>query len=614
MRIDYEIHFKESWRVGSGEAAGPFLDSVVRRDGHGLPFVPGTTLRGLVADALRVLCASLRVPACDGTVGRDDPSQAPGELCGVTRDGLCPLCALTGSPHRESELRWGAARVRLTAGGRELEDPDARRALAREADGAPGLLTRSHPRTAIDRRSGRAADEKLFSLEEASPRLVLAGRLESADEVASDHLALLVAALRWVRELGGGRRRGLGSCRILPVAVDLTPHFTTWQDALRHLEALRQTAPRATAPARVGAAPAPPPVSALPATVLLLDALVVGEVSVGRRPESGNQIAGLPFVPGSTVRGALAARWRGDPGAEDFQRCFLSGAIRFGFLHPPLPAGADLPVPLSLHTCKLRPGRRAELRHGLIDLLYHPDEERCRECASRLVAWDATQAGELPTLALSPHNRVDPVSQTVGEAGLFAYETLPEGTRLRGLLRAATPGDLERLLAGAGLALGSQFSLRAGRRKGSLGHLDCTLAAVPGGGLAAPLPELAPLPAPWPEGAALRIDLLTPAIVRDARLRFRRHLLPADFGLARAEFDACFAAGSTIAGWNSAHRLPKADALAVAARSSCLLEDPTAEERAALSRAAATGIGERREEGFGAFALRAITAADRDRS
>src|SRR5947209_2815791 len=137
MHVDYEIRFEESWRVGSGEAAGPFLDSVVRRDGYGLPFVPGTTVRGLVADALR----------------------------------------------------------------------------------AP----RSHPRTSIDRRSGRAADEKLFSLEEASPQLVLAGRAEVDSSLARDHAALWIAALRWIREIGGGRRRGLGGCRIHLRSADLSP-------------------------------------------------------------------------------------------------------------------------------------------------------------------------------------------------------------------------------------------------------------------------------------------------------------------------------------------------------------------------------------------------------
>jgi CRISPR/Cas system CSM-associated protein Csm3 (group 7 of RAMP superfamily) len=638
MRIDYEIRFTESWRIGSGEGAGPFVDSLVRRDGSELPFVPGTTVRGIAVEALRELCGALGLDHCDGTVQREDPEQPPGRLCGVTLPGVCPLCAVAGSPHREGEVRWGPARPRLTADGAEIEQPAARRAIGKVAGQTPGLLARSHPRTAIERRSGRAADEQLFNLEEASGGLVLAGRAEDGGALTRDQVALLLAALRWIREVGGGRRRGLGACRIHFTEVDLAPHFGSWQEGVRHLETLDRGAPAATAPPPHPEAPEramPGPIraedgadrpqqerpshgarsSGLAGTVLRLDAEVMGEVSLGRRPESGNQISGLSFVPGSALRGALAARWRGDPERDEFQRCFLSGSIRFGFLYPPAADGTVLPARLSVHTCKLRPGPRSELRHDFVDLLYWPDAERCREegCNARLVPWQPPFDADLPALALSPHNRIDRASQTVGAAGLFAYEALAEGTTLRGFIRAEAPADLDLLLAGVGLEVGKPFELRAGRRKGSLGFLACTLAAVADDSGMGLVPEIAPLPDPWPGGRALRIDLVSPAIVRDERLRFRRHLLPADFGLARGGFDAQFAAGATIAGWHAAHGLPKADSIAVAAGSSCLLEEVTAEEVAILRQAVLAGIGERREEGFGAFAMAEVTAADRAR-
>jgi hypothetical protein len=343
----------------------------------------------------------------------------------------------------------------------------------------------------------------------------------------------------------------------------------------------------------------------------------VGEVVAGGRPEAGNRIAGLSFLAGSTVRGALAGRWRGDRAGDAFRRCFLSGRVRFGFLYPPSGQAMSHPVPRSVYTCKNFPGPLARFGHGFMDLLLDPEAERCPQgCGGRLIPWGPRFEGPAGAvderLALSPHNRVDPWSQTVGENALFAYEALPEGTRLRGFIEAESEEDVALLLSGLSLAAGESFSLRVGRRKGALGHLDCRLspyAGRPGGvGL---FPDEEPLPRAWTASAWLRIDLLTPAIVVDERLRFRESLSPRDLGLSRERFDEALSVSEILSGWNTQHRLPKPDELAVAAGSSYLLARPAQgaeEELASLARAARSGIGLRREEGFGVIAVSAVDA------
>lgn len=612
MEIDYTIRFEQPWRVGSGEAAGPFLDVRVRRDGCRLPFLPGTSLQGLVRDAVQRLCTRLGVATCDGTLTRDGDGP-PGTLCGVTRPGWCPLCRLTGSPHREGAARFGAAEAILGGGdGKPLDDPEIRQQLAREAESVPGLLVRSHPHTSIDPRSGRAADERLFSLEEASDELRLAGRVELSPGLPRREVALLVGALRWIREVGGGRRRGLGACRIGIDRAELAPLFGSWEDAVQHLKGVAEGEVE-------GGAGSGPSVAAgftshgeeVTTTVLQIDAVVRGEVAVGGRPESGNLIAGLPHVPGSALRGAFAARWSGDREAEEFGRCFLDGGLRFGYLFPRDAERAALPAPLSLHTCKLRPGPPG-LGHGLVDLLIEPGRQECPqpECTARLVQWgrsrygSGTRAKPRPLL-LSPHNRIEFRDQTVKEGSLFAYETLPGGTRLRGFLRAETSDRLRLLLAGSGVALDESFRLRVGRRKGALGWLECTFGAFSGEDSGVGLfPDAERLPERLRDGRDLRIDLVTPAIVLDDRLRFREALTPEVFGLSRSAFDAVYAEPVVLSGWNAAHRLPKPDQLAVAAGSSYLLRSVRDEELTALRASAARGIGIRRVEGFGAFVLR----------
>lgn len=619
MEIDYTLVFAEGWRIGSGEGAGRHLDSLVRRDGLGLPFVPGSTVRGLARDAVRQLAKALSIEICDGTLARrKDGSQ--GRLCGLTFEGPCPLCALAGSTHLEPRVRWGPARLRLAGAQGEVWRSAERATLAREAGVVPGLLTRAHPRTSIDPQSGRAEDDHLFTLEEAVAGLELAGSVEIEPALPRRELSLLVAALRFIREVGGQRRRGLGTCRVRIDRAALAPAFASWQDAVAALAPAAEPAlPRSRAAPGAPAVAETPVPAALREPCLEIDATVVGEVVLGGQPEAGNLVSGLPYVAGSTLRGALAFLWQGDRGSEAFHRCFLSGRVRFGFLYPLDGQVAARPVPLSKHTCKLHPGPRSAFGHGFIDLLLAPAAERCQEpgCRGRLIPWTGFEGpGGLAAgnLRPSPHNRIDPETQAVREGALFAYEALAEGTRLRGYVRGESVADLEALLAGLGVAAGQPFRLRVGRRKGTLGHLECRLtgfAGRPGGvGL---FPDAPPVPREWPATGLVRVDLATPAVLLDEHLGYRESLVPRDLGLDRGAFEEAVAAVQPIAGWNSLHRLPKASQWAMAAGSTFLLARPASGgdgELARLLDAAREGIGERRAEGFGVVTVRSVEAAE----
>ena len=622
MQIDVTLVFERSWRVGSGQAAGRHLDDLVRSDGLGLPFVPGSTLRGIVADAIRRIARALGIDVCDGTLTRRE-GEPLGRLCGVTRKGPpCPLCVLAGSNHREGSVAFEPARLVIEGSNGPLATPEERRQLGKVAVAVPGLLTRHRARTAIDERTGRAEEEHLFALEEAVAGLELAASLRF-DSAASDlgplHVALLVAGLRFLREIGGGRRRGLGTCRARIDDVDLQPFFGSWEEAvesLRNVAGLKEAAKvvGARAPREPKPGLKPTAVRALP-RLLALDALVVGELALGGRPDAGNLVPGLPFVPGSTFRGALAARWRGDRGAEEFHRVFVAGGVRFGYLHPCAGQVAGLPVSLARHTCKLQPGETF-VGHGFVDLLEEPDAVHCPQsgCPGRLVPWNrgfrgvSEEAGQ--ALLVSPHNRIEFGSQTVREGSLFSYEVLPEGRRLRGYLRAESAEEMALLLDGLGLAVGEAFRLRVGRRRGALGYLECVLAPYAGqdGGVGL-FPEAPELPGRWPEGTALRIDLLTPAILVDSCLSYRESVTPRDLGLARERFDGAYARSQLVSGWNSAHRLPKADEVAVRAGSSYLLRrlpSGADDELRVLAAAAKDGIGRRRTEGFGALSITTV--------
>ena len=617
MSIEYHVVFEEPWRIGSGEAAGSSLDSTVRKDPDGLPFVPGTTLRGIVGEALRELAHLLDVPVCDGTLLRQGGEL--GKLCGVHgSETPCIACLLVGSPHRPGVVSWEPA---------QLQDPDGDpdRDLARIAAAIPGHLTRHRNRTAIDPQKGRAEDDHLFTLEESRGRLSLQARLDLEKPLTRDQLALLLGALRHVRELGGSRRRGLGACRLHIDTSSFEPAFDSWTQAIEHLATLGTPEDAVLFP-RPKPAPGGPLLgqttrssehdASTPPVALEIEATVIGELALGRRPETGNLIPGQSFVPGSTLRGALASRWRYETDSDAFRQCFLSGAVRFGFLYPLSGTLRAQPTVLSRHTCKLRPGRPGNGGHGEFDLLENPTQTHCGVpgCDGRLVPWHSPfDVPELSApLDLSSHNRIDRKSQTVRQGSLYAYETIPNRTRLRGYVVADHQADLERLLAGLGLGSWSdvegktaRIDLRVGRRKRALGRLACTISTPKScaGGVGL-FPDQDPFPTLDRPGD-LRIDLLTPAILLDELFRYR-DLRPCDLGLGRNRFDDGLSRHERLSGWNSAQKLPKTEELALVAGSCWRLDDVTPEEVEVLRQQALRGVGRRRNEGFGAFRIRAI--------
>ena len=54
--IVYKVEMYSDWHCGSGLASGADADAVVVKDKDGLPYVPGRTLKGLVSEAMAVVC------------------------------------------------------------------------------------------------------------------------------------------------------------------------------------------------------------------------------------------------------------------------------------------------------------------------------------------------------------------------------------------------------------------------------------------------------------------------------------------------------------------------------------------------------------------------------
>jgi hypothetical protein len=76
----------QRFHVGSGYGLAGRIDAAVRRDGNGLPFVPGSAVKGKLRHAAREVASSLGIYICDN----DDC--LPG-----TQGGACAVCRIFGS-------------------------------------------------------------------------------------------------------------------------------------------------------------------------------------------------------------------------------------------------------------------------------------------------------------------------------------------------------------------------------------------------------------------------------------------------------------------------------------------------------------------------------------
>lgn len=197
--FELALIMQSDWHVGSGGGRPGSVDSLVRRDADGLPYVPAKTLTGMWRDACEQLVRGLDGGSEEGSWSEwvdvlfgDQPS-----LAVEARDAAPRASAISIRPLRLPEV------LRKALGARPLV--------------AAGL-TFVKPGVALDPGTGTAKDDQLRFEEMVRGGTVLEGRctleLPGDDEQRRTAFALLVVASRLVKRIGGGRRRGSGRCEL----------------------------------------------------------------------------------------------------------------------------------------------------------------------------------------------------------------------------------------------------------------------------------------------------------------------------------------------------------------------------------------------------------------
>jgi len=191
--MELEIEILDYWHAGSGTGMGPLLDSRPVEDEHGLPYLPGRTLRGLVREGLTLAEENghQQVPrdSVEKLFGKDPTGKDQGAGGG---DGLLHF---TNAKLEEKLVQWLAGR--------------------KDASKLAGTLFRAVAATAMEGDRGVVKDKSLRTNEFAVPVRLFA-RIYPDETLVNDDSwkKAIKAALPLIRGLGSHRRRGYGRVSI----------------------------------------------------------------------------------------------------------------------------------------------------------------------------------------------------------------------------------------------------------------------------------------------------------------------------------------------------------------------------------------------------------------
>ncbi len=614
LTLTFKLEMRSDYHVGAGHGRGTELDSALLRDADGAPVLRGTVLNGLLRDGLwrllqlepltaRRLCPASGLPEDEYSNEYCGQYAPPGHTA-----ELCPICRLFGTPRYRK--RW------QISSARPIDQP----VLAGTSYQPDELSGQRVTRVRVNPRTRRAAARHLFSEEHGGRQVFTFTAIcpNDGDDVL-DEAALLVAAARFVRELGRGRRRGQGESLISLVEVNglnlgVDPQRALLNRFEKHWLEGNPTPLSQTHRESLEEDLTLGPVQSHPFRLWLLvrleDPLLVAE-----RAAAGNRFQGRDCIPGTVLRGALA-NWAAqaldledDATYQAFLHLFVRDGIRFPTLYPLqreksffYPA---IPMPRDAFACKV-------YSYHSLEWGTKGQGAQCSTCNSPT---KAVRGKFYPLRTLDPqpfkseqrvemHIRIDPQTGRVEEGQLFDYVPLEAGQYFVGELRCTDKETWELLQAFTGLAEKEPFDLQLGRAT-RRGYGRITLWATDRELF---LWELLPLQDRVPQKQEeLTVILLTDTIVQDAWGRFATGFdaiwLAEEMGFPVSIIEERAFAGKRMAdGFNTQWHLPRWRAVALEAGSSARLrlEEPvTPELQRRLRHLEQEGIGERRNEGYG---------------
>jgi len=623
LKLTFQIKMESDYHVGAGHGLGTEVDSALLRDADGVPVLRGTILNGLLRDGLWRLLQQKQMQRwrrCQESGKSGEEQRYCGQYDPGKHPELCPICRLFGTPRTMKRWRIGSAR------------PEGQKWLTGTSYKPEETVRQRVVRVRVNPRTRRAAPRQLFSQEHGGRlKFTFTATCPTADEAALDEAALLVAAARFVRQLGRSRRRGQGECLISLIAVEGAALGDNSQETLlqRFEDHWLNGEPQALAepkrdPLDRGRNE---PAKGSPIRLRVL-ARADEPLLIAQRASAGNQFKSQPAITGKTLRGALAAHaadcfdLKDETTYDTFIALFLRDDVRFPTLYPLFRGKKGqfypaVPVPRDGFACKVYRGHPIQWGTQQEDRV-----EKCGECKNPVKGVreefvslrkkpESKPEHFRPEMRSEMHIRIKPQTGRVEEGQLFDYVALDAGQYFTGELVCADEDAWELLQEFTGLAEEKPIQLRMGKgtRRG-YGQVTLWLDRLDEGKTSAWVQQ--PLEKRVNEDMEkLTLTLLTDAVVADSWGRFatgfENEWLKRELGFEVTVMEGRdFAATKVVDGFNTQLRLTRWRDVALAAGSSVrlqLAEPLTVELRKKLIEVERDGIGLRRNEGYGRVAF-----------
>ena len=339
--------------------------------------------------------------------------------------------------------------------------------------------------------------------------------------------------------------------------------------------------------------------NALTFQIHLLEPVLVTQLGAG----DPNSAIGFNFIPGSVIRGALIAKYlhgeKGDAANDDFRRLFLDGKVRFLNAYPRCQSGErTLPTPLSWYAEKEE--EKPVYDFAVDDSVIENDKSyKVWKVVNEpfCCTWEdenGKQQTEFynPVTLIKIHTfRADRQNVTEEGSTIFRYLALDSGQDFAGVILADDRSDLDiikKILAKNPL-FGFGKSHLAGYGRVKIGDVESVNN--------------------WVEYDSADVDddtendiivtLLSDAIVRDSKTGAHVTSIKPILNVTPVKG---FMRTRVRGGFNRTWNLPLPQTLAIEAGSVFVYKnDPVLRKR--LQELESSGIGEKREEGFGRIAV-----------
>lgn len=576
------IKMLSDWHIGSGAGRTGDVDRLVQRDKDDLPYIPAKTLTGIWRDACELVAWGLDNGQLED--GRDRPSwqkwvnylfgDQPALAQGV----------------RENKPREAALSIRSA----HLPEP-----LIKALNEKPNLkefITFIKPGIAIDPKSG-CAKEDYLRFEEmvrsgAELKAACELHLPTESEQQKAAYALLLAGAKIIERLGGKRRRGAGQCQVT-VENNIAP-WINWIEA-------NPTPPPIPPTLEEGAILIAGQPIAEDAWVNLKLKITAKSPVIIRTRTVGNVVETLDYIPGTYLL-RLIHRRLGNLSPE-FNRAIAHGDIIVTNATVEINEAPGRPVPLALFSEKLGGG----LDKGKVyNRLREP--EPANQLKGERAGYIGSLNGFLPEfkkvdLTVATHNIVEDDRQcpTKDIGGVYSYQAIEPGTILQAELRLRQ-GLITLNKQNSSWWTGLQSDYRIGQsKKDDYGLVSVEVLEKPSS-----VSQTLKI-----EGSELVVWLLSDVLIRDERLRpttsikdFAKQLGDM-LGVTLTEKEAknntlsLVIRQHRIDSWQVRWGLPRPSLVGLKAGSCIVFTVDRSINSQRLAQVQASGIGERRAEGYG---------------